>query len=397
VYITVVLGTAYFLVITNIAIIAPLLGFMRQDLVLSNLECAIILSAFPVLALPSNLIFGPLADRIGRQKLLAVGSFGCAIMFLSTTLSEGGATIAALRAGTGVFMPMVGASVFAAVPDYFDGSDRARITGYVTAASSVAQLLAVPMGVFIAEAVGWRASLGILSLCGLVLGLMVLLLPKPKYTVLASDPVTAASYAMRIASLANQAGTRQGLIGYMFYSAATFVFIGLYPTWLLDKSHFADAQHAISWIFLAGGVGGLLGAVLSSRVSGYFDSKLMLCAIASGAAILFVIAVPLGSQSLLVQMLCYGGFSVLRAIFLPTIITGTMALVAPTQRGSLNGLLNAAFQCATAAGSAVSTWLFGVDPQFYLNAVVSAGLFAVAIVVFAGRNSREQRSSVKRP
>ena len=130
-----VLWTGFFLINFNIAMIIPLLPFIQADIGLTPSQAGLVLAALPVTALAGNLALGPFIDRFGRRRFIVAGAAASAVRFLLTAAAGRASLIALRRAVTGLFMPMVGASVFAAIADYVLPADRARVAGYVTTAA----------------------------------------------------------------------------------------------------------------------------------------------------------------------------------------------------------------------------------------------------------------------
>ena len=64
-----ILWTAFFLINFNVAMMIPLLPFIEVDVGLSPWQAGVVLAAFPVTALLSNLAIGPFIDRIGRKSV----------------------------------------------------------------------------------------------------------------------------------------------------------------------------------------------------------------------------------------------------------------------------------------------------------------------------------------
>src|SRR5271167_369901 len=122
-----VLWTGFFVINFNVAMMIPLLPFIQRDIGLSPAEAGMVLAAFPVVALIGNLALGPFIDRYGRKRFIVAGAAACAVLLLLTAAGRSATTIALARAATGLFMPMIGASVFAAIADYIPAKDRARI------------------------------------------------------------------------------------------------------------------------------------------------------------------------------------------------------------------------------------------------------------------------------
>jgi MFS family permease len=112
------LWAAFFIINFNVVMMIGLLPFIQHDLALSPNEAGWILAAFPVVALISNFVLGPLIDRFGRKLFIAIGASACGLTLLLTAGSHSALMIVLCRAATGLFMPMVGASIFAALADY---------------------------------------------------------------------------------------------------------------------------------------------------------------------------------------------------------------------------------------------------------------------------------------
>jgi sugar phosphate permease len=140
-FVIIVLWTAFFVINFNVMLMIPLLPFIEQEAGLSASEAGLVLAAFPAVALLSNLALGPFIDRYGRKPFIVGGAAGCAAILLLTAAASGPIPIALCRAATGLFMPMVGASIFAAISDYVPAKDRSRVSGYVTSAAPIAFLV----------------------------------------------------------------------------------------------------------------------------------------------------------------------------------------------------------------------------------------------------------------
>jgi len=382
-FVAAVIGLAQFLVVTNITLVIPLLGLMRRDLDLSASEAGVVLGAFPTVAFVANLALGPFLDRFGRRRFLLLGSLGCALTFVLTAAASSSWLVSLGRAATGIFMPMIGASVFATVADYFPPPERTRITGYVSAAASLAQLLAIPFTLLLGDALTWRAPLVALAVYSLALGGLVAALPPPRFQALATGPVTAQTYRRRLLSFSASRETRLALTAYFIYSAAVFVYLGLYPTWLLTNTGIGSAR-TVAEIFFLGGCGGVVGAVLSGHVARRFRRPMLLCSVLATASALIMLAVPTAPTSFTAQIVSYGVFSFGRAMLLPVFVAATMLLVAAHERGSLNGMINAIFQSASAVGAFISGWLYHLVPSFAANGAVAMLLFLGAAIALAG-------------
>lgn len=380
-FIIIVLWVAFFVINFNIVMMIPLLPFIERDLGLTASEAGWVLAAFPVVALVSNLALGPLIDRYGRKRFIVLGAAACGAVLLLTAAAHSAVTIALGRAATGIFMPMIGASVFAAIPDYVAAQDRARISGYVTSAAPIAFLCSISMGVLLGGLATWQLSL--VALAGVCLGLAIAAsaLPPTDASALSHDPISLGTYRQRLLSLSFNAGSRLLLLSYFCWSIGMYVFLGLYPSWLVQHGLADKGAGTIGVILLLGEIGGLFGAVFSGKLAGRFRHPLTACATASIGITIITLVIPFGTECPIFQTLAYGGFAFGRDLMLALILGSAMLLVPAGQRGSLNATLNAVYQTGATMGGLASAWLYAFRDDFSANAATASIIFAASALM----------------
>ena len=114
---------------------------------------------------------------------------------------------------------MIGASVFAAIADYVQPSDRARVAGYVTSAAPIAFLFSISMGFLLGGLLNWRLPLIILAAICLMLAVLASALPSARPEALSSAPISGRTYRERLLSLSLDPRTRLLLLSYFCWSA----------------------------------------------------------------------------------------------------------------------------------------------------------------------------------
>lgn len=383
-FVTIVLWTAFFVINFNIAMMIPLLPFIERDIGLTPSQAGLVLAAFPVVALVSNLAIGPLIDRYGRRRFIIMGAAACAVILLLTAMAGSALPIILGRAATGIFMPMVGASIFAALSDYVPEADRSRIAGYVTSAAPIAFLLSISMGVLLGGLLTWQLSLVALAAICTALAVMASALPPTDPRMLADAPISPQTYRDRLLSLSLDAGTRLLIASYFCWSAGLYIFLGLYPSWLVQHGLAHESAGAIGIMLFLGEIGGLMGALLSGQLARLFHHPILPCAVASLAIAMVMLAIPFGTGFAVLQTLAYGVFAFGRDLMLALILGSAMLLVPAQQRGSLNATLNAVFQTGATLGGLVSASLYALRPDFMANAVVSSAVFIASAFMLWG-------------
>ncbi|WP_213879016.1 MFS transporter [Pseudomonas sp. dw_358] len=375
--VTGILWTAFFIINFNVAMMIPLLPFIQHELALSAEASGWILAAFPVVALLSNLALGPLIDRYGRKRFIVIGASACCVTLLATAASHSAVLIVLCRAATGLFMPMIGASIFAAVADYVPELERPRAAGRVTTAAPIAFLCSLSMGVVLGGLVSWQVTIiGLAAVCAALAGL-TLTLPAAPPGSLSRSPLSLALYRERLTSLAASPGTRPLMAAYFCWAIGVYLFLGLYPSWLVQHGLASFGVDTIGSVIFVGEVGGLFGAMFSARLARRFNNPLRVCACASLAIAVVIQAVPWTAGYPIAQGAAYMAFAFGRDLMLALILGDAMRLVEASRRGSLNSSLNAVYQTGGTLGGLSSAWLYGLNAGYFAN-VLSAALAFVA-------------------
>ena len=86
-------------------------------------------------------------------------------------------------------------------------------------------------------------------------------------------------------------------------------------------------------------------------------------------------------------------FSFLRSVVMPVLFVLIYQLVKDSERGTLNGTMNAVFQFSSAVGGMASSILYEIDSSFNLNVWITAIFFCVGSFTYS-KNSKTNKSMV---
>jgi predicted MFS family arabinose efflux permease len=204
-----------------------------------------------------GLVAGPLADRIGERRALLVALVALAAGALGTGLAPGlGLLLLAMLAGAvGRAAATPAAQAIAAAR--FAGEARRRAMSGMTAGTSAALVLGVPLLTAAAAVVGWRgafAGLALLTLAGALLARRVLSPDGPR----GGERLRVSALVAAYAPIAGHPATR-GLIGAQVLGLAGTATLVTYVGAFLAERHGASTQ-AVGGAYLALGLGALAGA-----------------------------------------------------------------------------------------------------------------------------------------
>jgi predicted MFS family arabinose efflux permease len=151
---------------------------LRQSLHITNTDIGLLVSVTSLVAAVASLPFGVLADRVNRTRVLglAILLWGVAMLWSATASSFGDLLLARLALG-GV-TAAAGPFVASLVGDYFPGSERGRVYGFILAGELVGAGVGFAVTGDIAR-LSWQAALVVLALPAFVLAWLVVRMPEP--------------------------------------------------------------------------------------------------------------------------------------------------------------------------------------------------------------------------
>jgi MFS family permease len=151
---------------------------LRHALHINNTDVGLLVAVTSLVAAVASVPFGVLADRVRRTRVLAIAIllWGVAMIWSATVPTFGRLLLA--RLALGAVTAAAGPFVASLVGDYFPGSDRGRIYGFILAGELVGAGVGFAVTGDIA-ALSWRAALVILALPAFALAWFVARLPEP--------------------------------------------------------------------------------------------------------------------------------------------------------------------------------------------------------------------------
>lgn len=162
-----VLAAVQFTHIMDFMVVMPLGRQYMAALGITTLQFGTVISAYAFSAALSGLCVAWFVDRFDRRAALLGLYLGFTLSTIGCAAAPGFYTLLLARTAAGWFGGVLGANLLAIVGDVFPDSRRGLATGIVTAGFSVASIIGVPAGIFLAEWLGYQApfaALGLLSL-----------------------------------------------------------------------------------------------------------------------------------------------------------------------------------------------------------------------------------------
>lgn len=239
--------------ILDFMVIMPLGPVLMEELAIDARQFGLLVSSYTFTAALAGMAMALVADRFERKRLLLVvfALFGLAT--LACALAGDYATLLAARALAGAFGGVMGALVQTMVGDLVPFERRGRASGIIMSAFSLSTVAGVPLSLWIANLLGWRAAF-------LAIAAFVLLLLLPAWRLLPTLrghlPAEAdeAGRAHPLAAMGAVLRDANHLRAYLFMALAIFSGFTVIPyITIYATANVGIAQADIPLIYLAGG------------------------------------------------------------------------------------------------------------------------------------------------
>lgn len=368
------LMAAVFMVSAEARVIAPLLPAIAQDFRTSTSAAGLLITAYSIPYGLFQLVYGPLADRFSRQRVMGVALGLFALGTLVGGLMPSLPTLNIVRFCTGAAAAGVIPVALAYVGDAVPYHARQATLGRVVSVSALGGVLSAALGGVIASLLSWRALFLAYGVLALVVAAVLVRLP-----VVRTRPAGARPGGLLGPYLAifRQAGVRAfALYGLVFFEGmaanGTQGFLGAF---LFERDKLSYA--AIGALLTLTGVASMLtGRVVGRLVQRLRESGMLLV----GGAMMTLSYLLVGLRPLLVffplaMLLSGAGFVIAHS----TLQARATELV-PSMRGTAVAL----FAFALFLGGGLGTYFAGLSidaagyPATLAGTAVALALFTAA-------------------
>jgi predicted MFS family arabinose efflux permease len=178
-FVVAILAFLQFTIILDFMIISPLGAIVMPALDIGTHEFGWAVSAYAFSAAISGVSAAGFADRFDRKRLLLFfyGGFivGTALCAVAPTYHF----LLAARVVTGLFGGVIGSVVLAIAADLFPLEMRGRVMGFVQTAFAGAQVLGLPVGIYLAGLWNWHTPFVAIIVIAVPASLVIALYMKP--------------------------------------------------------------------------------------------------------------------------------------------------------------------------------------------------------------------------
>ncbi|MGH3319598.1 MAG: MFS transporter [Streptosporangiaceae bacterium] len=154
-------------------------GQLEDQLHISYTQVGLLATVVALIGLVVTLPIGMLTDRVNRTRLLSASIVCWAIAMVASALAGSYTSLLLSRLFLGAVTATAGPTVASLTGDFFSGSERGRIYGFILAGELLGTGFGFALAGDIGAAAGWRWAFGVLAAPALVLAYVVWRLPEP--------------------------------------------------------------------------------------------------------------------------------------------------------------------------------------------------------------------------
>lgn len=278
-----VMGLAGFASMASMRLCDPMLVVLGQEFQVTTGEASRVVSAFAVAYGVLQLFYGPLGDRFGKLRVIALAVLACAFFSAMTSMAPNLAVLTAMRGFMGAAAAGIIPLSMAWIGDQVAYDRRqetlAKLMGYTVSG----MMFGLWFGGFAAENLGWRAAFAMVSA---VFALAAWMLQRKLRSLSAFVPPANAGFLVYVLSTVKMLRiqrVRQVLGVTAIEGALVFGAMAFMPTHLHQQ--FGLSVVAAGSVMMLYGVGGLLYSQMARRWLGLLGEKGLVITGASAIAI----------------------------------------------------------------------------------------------------------------
>lgn len=378
-YLLLTLAGIQFINILDFMIMMPLGPILMSAFGMSTHQFGLLVSSYSFSAAVSGLFAATFVDRFERKRLLLTIFAMFGLSTLACGLAPGYSTLIVARGLAGVFGGVMGAMVQTIVGDVIPFERRARASGVVATAFSISTVAGVPLSLWLANHIGWRAPFILIAGMAVFFALIGLrVLPELRQHI--STSKRAHTFVAMFAVLRDPNHLRALLFSALIiFSGFTVIpYITLYAV-----RNVGISQHDIPYVYLAGGAATLITARWIGRMADLHGKGRMYRRVATAALVPLFVVSEIGVVPLWGWLLCTTTFFVLvSGRMIPA-----MAIITSAAQAKLRGTfmsLNATVQSfAMGLATTLAGFVITQDGAGKIVGYATVGYIAMAANILA--------------
>lgn len=258
---------------SQIMIISPILPQIGEQLQIADTLLGTLVTAYSLMVGFFAVISGPISDRIGRRRILLMGTGLMAVTLVCHYFVVDYFSFLAVRVFSGAAGGVLSGAAVSYIGDYFPYNRRGWAVGWVMSGSAFGQIFGIPMGVVLAGRFGFRAPFYLFAVTmAITYVLLWMRLPQPPIRKREGRLTIRGAIADYWAMLRRKEIAAASAAFFLMFLGVSLYVVYL-PTWLERSVGFSSNQ--IATLFLVGGIANVLTGPKAGKLSDRIGRKLI--------------------------------------------------------------------------------------------------------------------------
>ncbi len=362
---------------SQVMIISPILPRISEQLgtpleILGNL-----VTVYAVMVGFFAIIMGPLSDKIGRRKILLIGTGGISFFLFLHGLVDSFIGLLVVRGLAGMAGGVLSGAAVAYVGDYFPYEKRGWANGWIMSGIAMGQILGIPIGTLLADMFGFRIPFLIFGAIMSATFLLILLkVPQPNVE-LSKDRVTLKGSLSKYYKLLKRSEVRAVAFAYVVMFLSISIFVVYLPTWL--ENTFGVSGKAIASLFFVGGIANVITGPIAGKISDRIGRKKIIIISCIGLSVVMGITTYVITDFWIAYVIFFITMVLIAMRISPFQALSTQ-LIQSDNRGSLMSLLVAIGQVGYGVGGSIAG-PFYVHSGYVSNTFIGTAMILIMAYV----------------
>ena len=280
-------------------IMSPLGDMLMKVLGMQTSQFGMAVSGYAFSAGISGLFTAGFADRYDRKKLLLFFYSGFIIGTILCSISNSYSMLLIARIVTGLFGGVIGAISFAIIADLFDIHHRGRVMGFVQMGFGASQVLGIPLGLYLANAWGWRTPFVLVAILSTIVAVMIAVRLKPVTEHLGKQEDR--SPLKHLFHTFSKRNYRIGFLAMAFLTIGGFMMMPFSSAFAINNLRITQQQ--LPMLFMVSGCSSLIIMPLVGRLADKIDKFLLFTIAAIWSMIVVILYTHLTATPLWIVMI----------------------------------------------------------------------------------------------
>ena len=363
---------------SQVIIIAPILPRIGEALSVSESLLGLLGTSFAFLLSIFALITGPISDKVGRRRVLLIGTGFMAAALALHGLANSFWVLLTVRGLAGVGGGVLSGAAVAYVGDYFPYERRGWANGWIMSGIAFGQIFGIPLGTILADQFDFRMPfLAFAVMMSMAWFLVWFFVPQPDVQ-RDPHPLTIKRAVINYGRLMRERDPAAAVLAFLLMFLSFGLYVYYLPSWLEQEVGLTGTD--VASLFLFGGLANVVASPLAGRVSDRLGRKPLVVTACLGLGMVMILTTYV-IVDLFMAYLLFSVAMVMVAMRTSPLQALMTAIVPDERRGILMSLAIAVGQIGFGLGSAMAGPTF-TTYGYLSNTVIGAiCILLMALVV----------------